>query len=74
MSWRKETENMAAEEKKVEREEVADAPGDAICGRICKGLMPHTCVEQPGRSGPEHSGPLATSAAKTGAQPSQLNY
>lgn len=49
MSWRKETENMEAEEKKVEREEVADAPGDAICGRICKGLMPHTCVEQPGR-------------------------
>lgn len=42
-------ENMAAEEKRAETEWAADAPGDAICGRICKGCMPHTCAELPGR-------------------------
>jgi len=40
---------MAAEEKRVETEKAADAPGYAICGCICKGGMPHTCVGLPVR-------------------------
>ncbi|TNN71298.1 hypothetical protein EYF80_018500 [Liparis tanakae] len=35
---------MAAEEERVETEYAADAPGNAICGWICKGCMPHTPV------------------------------
>lgn len=45
----REVENMADEEKRVETEYAADAPGNAICGQICKGCMPHTCVGLPGR-------------------------
>lgn len=60
----REVENMAAEKKREETEKAVDAPGNAICGWICKGCMPHTCVGLPGRLGPKHSGPMATCAAK----------
>ena len=45
----REVENTVDEEKRVETEDAADAPGNAICGQICKGCMPHTCVGLPGR-------------------------